>query len=208
MHAISLWRYSPRDVHHPLPPDHVEAPTGPEWVHEIKHDGYRLIVRRDGQGVRLYTRRGFNWSGRFQLIVEAMRRLRVRSVTIDGEVVVCGEDGRPNFDLLHDRCHDRVAVLIGFDLLELDGDDWRPRPLEQRKAKLAKLVSRAASGIHFNEHINGDGAVIFDHACRLGLEGIVSKRRDLPYRSGRSKCWVKIKNPASPAMARIEDGTW
>jgi len=137
-----------------LPTQSKRPPSGAEWVHEIKHDGYRLIVRRDGHGVRAYTRRGFNWSGRFPLIVEAVRRLKVRSATIDGEVVVCGEDGRPTFDLLHDRCHDHVAVLIGFDLLERDGDDWRPRPLEQRKAKLAKPVSRAASGIHFNEHIS------------------------------------------------------
>jgi len=77
-----------------------------------------------------------------------------------------------------------------------------------RKAKLANLVRRSAGGIHFNEHLDGDGAAIFDHACRLGLEGIVSKRRDLPYRSGRSRCCVKIKNPASPAMMRVEEGTF
>src|SRR5215218_7300460 len=84
-----------------LPTRANRVATGPEWVHEIKHDGYRLIVRRDGDRVRLYTRRGYNWSGRYPLIIDAIRRLKVRSVVIDGEAVVCGEDGRSDFDKLH-----------------------------------------------------------------------------------------------------------
>ena len=170
-----------------LPTPSKRAPTGPEWVHEIKHDGYRLIVRRDGDRVRLYTRRGFNWSHRFPLIVEAVRGLKARSVVIDGEAVVCDASGIPSFDMLHSKGHDGAAVLFAFDLIALDGDDLRQRPLEERKAKLARLLSRVRGGIHFNEHIEGDGAIVFEHTCRMGLEGIVSKRRDLPYRSGRSK---------------------
>ena len=99
------------------------------------------------------------------------------------------------------------VFLYAFDLLELNGDDYRQRPLEKRKSKLEKLLARS-NGIRFSEHIDGDGEVIFEHACKMGLEGIVSKRRDFPYRSGRVKSWVKIKNPDSPAMLRIEDGSW
>ena len=107
-----------------VPTPSKRAPTGPEWVHEIKHDSYRLIVRRDGRACGSTRAGAFNWSHRFPLIADALRRLKARSATIDG--VVCGQDGRPDFDLLHDRCHDEVAILIAFDLLELDGDDWRP----------------------------------------------------------------------------------
>ena len=94
-----------------------------------------------------------------------------------------------------------------FDLLELNGKDYRQHPLEQRKAKLEKLLARIR-GSRFSEHLEGDGETIFEQACKLGLEGIVSKRRDFTYRSGRSKCWVKIKNPASPAVLRIQEGSW
>jgi bifunctional non-homologous end joining protein LigD len=189
-----------------LPTPKKRAPDGSEWVHEIKHDGYRLIVRRDGNRMKLYTRRGYNWSDRFPLIVQALARLRVQSVIIDGEAVVCDDNGLSNFDKLHSQGYDHQVVLYAFDLIELDGDDWRPRPLEKRKARLAKLLR--GDGIYLSEHLAGDGAIIFEHACRMGLEGVVSKRRDFPYRSGRSKCWIKVKNPASPAMLRVRDGTW
>jgi bifunctional non-homologous end joining protein LigD len=103
---------------------------------------------------------------------------------------------------------DHEAVLYAFDLLEHDGDDLRPLPLSDRKAHLQRLLDRNDPRILFNEHIAADGAVVFDHACRMGLEGIVAKRLDMPYRSGKAKCWVKVKNPKSPAMLRVEDGTW
>ena len=95
-----------------------------------------------------------------------------------------------------------------FDILELDGIDLRPAPLEYRKKRLRSLLGKRKSGIVFNEHIEGDGADIFKHACKLGLEGIVSKRRDLAYRSGRVRSWLKIKNPKAPAALRIEQGTF
>jgi bifunctional non-homologous end joining protein LigD len=183
------------------------APAGRDWVHEIKHDGYRLMVRRQGARVRLFTRRGFDWSHRFPLIVEAAGSLRVSSISIDGEAVVCGDDGVSDFDRLHSQGWDGAVFLYAFDVLEIDGDDLRQEPLERRKARLEKVLARAGAGIQFNEHADLDGATVFAAACKMGLEGIVSKRRDFPYRSGRSKGWVKVKNPASPAMLRV-GGAW
>jgi ATP-dependent DNA ligase len=120
------------------------------------------------------------------------------SATIDGEAVCCDDTGVAVFEKLHSRAHDDQAFLYAFDLLELDGQDWRPRSLEERKSKLKQLLASARAGIQFNEHIEGDGATVFAHACKLGLEGIVSKHREHPYRSGPSKAWLKIKNPAAP----------
>jgi bifunctional non-homologous end joining protein LigD len=97
------------------------------------------------------------------------------------------------------------VILYAFDLLELDGEDWRPRPLEERKAQLAKLLATAPAGIQYSEHLEGDGAAIFAHACKLGAEGIVSKHREHPYRSEPSKAWLKTKNPAAPGVTRFED---
>jgi bifunctional non-homologous end joining protein LigD len=140
--------------------------------------------------------------------VEALGRLKVSSITLDGEAVVCNENGASDFDKLHSKGYDDQVVLYAFDLLEVNGDDWRPRPLEERKAKLAKLLARVTDGIYFNEHLSCEGVQMFDHVCRMGLEGIVSKRRDFPYHSGRTKSWIKVKNPASPAMLRVKDGSW
>jgi bifunctional non-homologous end joining protein LigD len=184
-----------------------KAPSGSAWVHEIKHDGYRLVARRDGNRVRLYTRRGYDWSAEYPWIVEALRSLRVRSIIVDGEAVWVGKDGRSDFDKLHSRAHDQQVFLYAFDLLELNGEDYRQHPLEKRKAKLEKMLART-QGMRFSEHLDEDGETMFQHACKMGLEGIVSKRRDFPYRSGRTKSWVKTKNPCSPAMLRIRDGSW
>ena len=179
------------------------APTGPQWVHEIKHDGYRIIARKIGDRVQLLTKGGHDWAMRYPYIVEATRTLKVRSAVIDGEAVVCGPDGVTDFERLHSRAYDHAAFLYAFDLLELDGEDLRPAPLDQRKARLAKLIRN--SGIALSEHTEGDGAEIFRFVCEMGLEGIVSKRRDMPYRAGPSKMWLKIKNPKSPAMLRLND---
>jgi bifunctional non-homologous end joining protein LigD len=121
--------------------------------------------------------------------------------------VVCGKDGKSDFDKLLSGAHDASVFLYAFDLIELNAEDLRPAPLEHRKAKLEKLLARS-DGIRFSEHLDGDGAMIFEHACKLGLEGIVSKRRELPYRSSRCQAWVKIKNPSSLAVLRIQNGTW
>jgi bifunctional non-homologous end joining protein LigD len=134
--------------------------------------------------------------------------LPVRSCLIDGEAVVCNERGLAVFDLIRGYRHDAAAVLCAFDLLELDGRDLRRMPIEERKGILAKLLSHPHEGIDFNEHCTGDGAIIFKHACALGCEGIVSKRLGSPYRSGRTNPWLKVKNPAAPAVAREAEEEW
>jgi bifunctional non-homologous end joining protein LigD len=144
----------------------AKPPFGPDWVHEIKHDGYRLIVRRDGKAVRLFTRRGYDWTDRYPAIARAAAKLRAMSFTIDGEAVVAGADGIAIFDALHRRGTVTDAMLYAFDLVELDGKDLRPQPLGDRKAKLAKLLARAPVGIIFNEHTDEDGVVVFRHACK------------------------------------------
>jgi bifunctional non-homologous end joining protein LigD len=211
-----LWRVSsprlyPAGFIEPcLPTVRSKPPSGPEWIHEVKADGYRLMVRREGKRVRLFTRRGHDWTRRFGELAEAINSIpRISSLTIDGEACVCGSDGVPVFALLHSGSYDSAVVLYAFDLLELNGTDLRTEPLKRRKAKLAKLLEKAdPSRLGYTDHAEEDGAAIFRHACKLGLEGIVSKRRDFPYRSGRCKAWVKVKNPTSPAMMRIDDRTF
>jgi bifunctional non-homologous end joining protein LigD len=185
----------------------AKPPAGPDWVHEIKHDGYRLIVRRDGAAVRLFTRRGHDWTDRYPAVAAAAGKLRARSFIMDGEAVVVGVDGVAVFDALHRRRKASDALLYAFDLLELDGEDLRPLPLSARKAKLARLLARKPVGIVFNEHTEEDGATVFRHACKLGFEGIVSTRLTAPCRSGPSRDWIKVKNPERPAMRRAREGT-
>jgi bifunctional non-homologous end joining protein LigD len=177
-------------------------------VHEIKHDGYRLQVRRDGGVVRLFTRKGYDWSDRYPAIAVTAMKLRAQSFTLDGEACVCGTDGVAVFDALHRRGTVREAMLYAFDLLELDGEDLRGLPLGDRKKRLARLLGKRRIGIVLSEHTDEDGALIFRQACKLGLEGIVSKRLSAPYRSGPSRDWVKIKNPNSPAMIRAREAEW
>jgi bifunctional non-homologous end joining protein LigD len=192
-----------------LPTSAKQPPSGAEWLHEIKHDGFRVIACKEGERVKLYTRPGNDLTYRFPLIVEALAKLRSRSCIIDGEAVVCREDGIASFDRIRNRRHDASAFLYAFDLIELDGDDLRREPLEVRRVTLASLLARAASGLRFNEHMeHQDGALVFAHACKLGLEGIVSKRKDSPYRSGRSPDWIKSKNPNAPAVRREAEEDW
>jgi bifunctional non-homologous end joining protein LigD len=182
-----------------LPTKTDKLPSGSDWLHEIKHDGFRIIARKKGAQVRLYSRPGNDLTHRFPLIVEALARLRSRSGIIDGEAVACDDNGVASFNLVRYRHHDESVFLYAFDLIELNDDDLRPDPLEARKATLETILAKAASGIRFNEHIEGDGETVFRHACKLGLEGIVSKRKDSAYRSGRSPDWLKMKNANAPA---------
>jgi bifunctional non-homologous end joining protein LigD len=191
-----------------IPTRAYKAPVGPDWVHEVKHDGYRLQVRRDGDAVRLFTRRGYDWSGRYPAIVMTAMQLRATSFTLDGEAVVCGPDGVAIFDALHRRGTVTEAMLYAFDLLELDGEDLRQIPLLTRKRRLARLLGGRRLGIVLSDHTDDDGAAIFRQACRMGLEGIVSKRLSAPYRSGQSRDWLKVKNPDSPAMIRAREAEW
>jgi bifunctional non-homologous end joining protein LigD len=140
--------------------------------------------------------------------VESLARLRSRSCIVDGEAVACDDNGVASFDLVrHHRANDSV-FLYAFDLIELNGDDMRRDPLQVRKATLASILAKARPGIRFNEHIEGDGPTVFAHACNLGLEGIVSKRKDSAYRSGRSPDWLKMKNPSAAAVTREAEEDW
>jgi bifunctional non-homologous end joining protein LigD len=144
---------------------------------------------------------------RVPTIANALAALRVKSVTLDGEGVVCREDGVSDFDRLRTavgRLGSRDAFLYAFDLLEINGTDLRRDAWHVRRSTLASLLRRAGHGIQLSDHLDGaDGGAVFGHACKLGLEGIVAKRRDRPYRSGRSPDWIKVKNPDAPAATRI-----
>jgi bifunctional non-homologous end joining protein LigD len=134
--------------------------------------------------------------------------LVIRSFLIDGEAIVTGDDGLAVFDLIRRQQHGGAAVLCAFDLIELDGADLRRVPIEHRKQKLARLVRTPRPGIVLNDHYDGDGDIVFEHACKLGREGIVSKRLGSTYRSGRSPHWVKVKNPKAPAVKREAEEDW
>jgi bifunctional non-homologous end joining protein LigD len=191
-----------------LPTKAHTLPSGGLWLHEIKHDGFRIIARKDDERVRLYSRPGNDFTRRFPLIVDALSRPRSRSCIIDGEAVACDDNGLASFERIRYRHHDGDVFLYAFDLIELNGDDMRRDPLEVRKATLRSMLAKAGLGLRFNEHLEGDGPTVFAHACKMGLEGIVSKRKDSPYRSGRSPDWLKMKNPTAPAVKREEDEEW
>jgi bifunctional non-homologous end joining protein LigD len=140
-----------------LPTKATALPLGAVGVHEIKHDGFRVIARKDGSGAKLYSRPGNDLTHRFPLIVETLTRLRSRSCIIDGEAVACDENGIASFNRIGYRKHDDTILLYAFDLIELNGDDLRRDPLEVRKATLANVLAKAGPGIRFNEHIEGDG---------------------------------------------------
>jgi bifunctional non-homologous end joining protein LigD len=134
--------------------------------------------------------------------------LRSRSCVIDGEAVACDDNGVASFDLIRYQRANESIFLYAFDLIEQNGDDLRRDPLEIRKAALVSVLAKAGPGIRFNEHMEGDGPTVFAHACKLGLEGIVSKRRDTAYRSGRSPDWLKMKNSNAPAVTREAEEDW
>jgi ATP-dependent DNA ligase len=178
------------------------------WLHEIKHDGFRVIARKTGKRVTLYSRPGNDLTCRFPLIVEALAKLPSRSCIVDGEAVACGDDGIANFERIRRRRNDDSVFLYAFDLIELNGDDLRHDPLTARKALLGNLLASPGPGLRLNEPVGDDGPVVFKHACKLGLEGIVSKRKDSHYLSGRSRHWIKSKNPNAPAVKREAEETW
>ena len=143
---------------------------------------------------------------RYPWIVEAALKNRIKQFVIDGEAVVLGVDGIPDFNALHSRKHDEEVQLYAFDILTLDGEDLRPLPLSLRKTNLARLLARRPDGIFVAPFEQGEiGPDLFRAACNMGLEGLVSKRVDRPYRGGRSPDWVKVKNRKHPAMERVKD---
>src|SRR5207247_4132560 len=149
-----------------LPSPAKAPPSGPGWLHEIKHDGFRILARRDSAGARLITRAGNDFSSRFPFIAMAVGKLPVRSCLIDGEAIVCDENGLAVFELIRGHRTLASAVHCAFDLLELDGDDLRRQPIEKRKSMLAKLRRGSLLSIVFNEHFEQDGAIVFREACR------------------------------------------
>jgi ATP-dependent DNA ligase len=191
-----------------LPSRAFRLPSGPFWIHEIKHDGYRLMVRREGVRVRCFTKNGYDWTARFPAIVDAALRLKAQSFLIDGEAVIPRHDGMSDFRALRSRASHQ-AVLYAFDLLLDEDADLRDLALIERKRRLARLLGRARRrAIRLVEHLTNDGATVFEQVCRIGLEGIVSKRTDAPYRSGPSKTWLKSKNPMSEAVRREREEEW
>ncbi|MFZ5782824.1 MAG: DNA ligase D [Pseudomonadota bacterium] len=178
-----------------------QAPSGKGWVHEIKHDGYRLQAHLENGRVTLFSRQGLDWTDRFPGIASAFAALPAKLAVIDGEVVVQTAAGVASFPMLVDALkHGGGDMLFhAFDLLHLDGHDLRAAPLAARKQALAKLLSAEPAGgrLRYSEHIAGDGAAVFRHASRLGLEGIVSKQAASPYRSGRVGSWLKVKSHRS-----------
>jgi bifunctional non-homologous end joining protein LigD len=176
----------------------AEAPSGAGWLHEVKLDGYRIQARLDHGEVRLLTRRGLDWKDKFPNIAAAVAKLPAETALLDGELVVEDESGISSFSALQAdlkaRRHDRF-VYYAFDLLHLDGVDLTRGPLTQRKAALARLLERAKRDglIRLSEHLQDEGALVLRQACRMKLEGIVSKRPDAPYASGRSDDWIKAK---------------
>ena len=173
-------------------------PEGDQWLHEIKFDGYRIGCIIENGTVRLITRKGNDWTEQFPEVVAAARKLPVTDALIDGEVAMLMPDGRSSFEALQQALAGSTSraplVYLVFDVLRIDGTPTTRLALEERKALLKKIVGRRKTGrIRYVDHVEGHGDVLLDHAAQLGLEGIVSKRRDLPYYAGRHDSWRKIK---------------
>jgi len=182
----------------PLLPTLVnDVPEGDDWQHEIKHDGYRSQIVINQDRARAFSRNGHDYSAQFQTIVDAARRLGCTSAIVDGETVVQDQQGRSDFHALRSAIHSQQHRLIfyAFDLLHLNGQDLRRVSLRERRAALADLIGEhdPAWPIQFSEAIVGNGAAVLAQACARELEGIVSKKLDSRYRSGRSASWLKVK---------------
>jgi bifunctional non-homologous end joining protein LigD len=172
-----------------------EPPAGTEWLHEPKLDGYRLLCRVDGGDVELITRRGNDWTDRFPGVAKAAGDLPCRTALLDGEAVVFDSRGITDFQRLQNAIAraDPAIVLVAFDLLHLDGWDLRGASLRERKTLLSALLEEQTDPLRYGEHVEERGDVFFREVCRLGLEGIVSKRAADPYREKRTRSWLKVK---------------
>jgi bifunctional non-homologous end joining protein LigD len=173
------------------------VPTGPSWLHEVKYDGYRIIARKAGDDITLFSRSGLDWTVRFPAIAQALLSLPADIALVDGEVAFVLPTGITDFKSLQEHIDTPNPAIryFAFDLLNLDGKDWRKKPLNERRAQLAKLL--ATKGVSdfliYADYVEGAGTEFYAQACVAGLEGIVSKRADRPYVSGRGKDWLKIK---------------
>jgi bifunctional non-homologous end joining protein LigD len=184
--AISVKARYPGFIEPALATSADKVPSGTRWIHEIKFDGYRVQVHiKDGK-VKVYTRRGNDWTNRFRKIASDSFEINAGSAIIDGEVVVPGPNGLSDFSVLQNELKGRSTkiVLVGFDLLYLSGHDLRRLPLAERKAHLKQLV--AGTEVQFSDSFELDGQEMYQHACKVGLEGVVSKVRDSAYVSGEA----------------------
>ncbi|TJV51174.1 MAG: DNA ligase [Mesorhizobium sp.] len=180
----------------PLEPIQVETPpVSDDWLHEIKYDGFRTQLILDWAGARAFTRTGIDWSKRYWPVIAAAEKLPAKSFIIDGEMIAPDPDGTPNFQAMHSRMawNAEQLAFVAFDILHLDGQNLRDRPLIDRKAILWSLVKPAKDIIQYSDHVEGNGAAFFEAVDKMGLEGMVSKRRESPYRSGKLDFWVKTK---------------
>src|SRR5436189_5137412 len=168
-----------------------KVPSGDRWLHEIKFDGYRVQLHIANDDIKIFTRRGLDWTKRFKKIVADAYLINAGSAIIDGEVVVPAEDGTTDFSVLQNELKGKSTkiVMVAFDLLYLNGYDLQKLPLVERKAHLKKLIAK--TDIQFSESFETDGTEMYRHACSVGLEGVVSKVRDSRYISGRTNDWVK-----------------
>jgi len=184
-----------------------DAPAGDKWLHEIKYDGYRAIAATAGGKVAIYTRTGLDWSDRFASLVQPLADLPCRAALIDGEICVLDEEGRSDFGALQDALGRGNGGLLyyAFDLLSLDGKDLKKEPQIKRKEKLAKLLEDMpkAGPVIYSDHIEGHGPEFFERADAMKLEGIVSKLASAPYRSDRTKNWVKTKTKSGEGQEFI-----
>ena len=188
------------------------VPSGERWIHEIKFDGYRVQVHLVNEAVKVFTRRGHDWTNRFQKVANDAWHLKASGAIIDGEIVVPADDGTTDYAVLIKelRGNSNKIVLVAFDLLYLNGCDLRKVPLLQRKAALKKII--AGSDVQFSDSFEIDGREMFTHACKVGLEGVVSKVRDSIYTSGRGNNWVKKtcaqRETLTIAGFALDDGKW
>jgi DNA ligase D-like protein (predicted ligase) len=175
----------------------VDAPPeGPEWLHEIKFDGYRMHARLDQGAVRLLTRTGLDWTHKYPAIAAAFASFPARQAYLDGELCGVRSDGTTSFSLIQnasDTGNAEALVFFLFDLLHLDGETITARPLGERKERLREVLSHANALLPFSDHQIGRGRAFYDHACALKVEGIVSKRLDAPYAPGNRGLWLKVK---------------
>jgi len=172
------------------------AAEGDQWLHEIKYDGYRMHARLDRGAVKLLTRTGLDWTHKYPAIAKALASLDVRQAYLDGELCGVAPDGITSFSIVQlasDSGNAAALVFFLFDLLHLDGDDLRPRPLIERKEPLAALLANTSSPLHYSDHQLGHGRAFHAKACAMSLEGIVSKRADAAYAPGNRSLWLKVK---------------
>jgi bifunctional non-homologous end joining protein LigD len=188
------------------------VPSGERWIHEIKFDGYRVQLHLANEAVTIYTRRGRDWTKRFKKVANDAWHIKAGSAIIDGEVVVPAADGTTDFSVLQNELKGKSSkiVLVAFDLLYLNGRDIRRLPLIQRKAELKKIIS--GTDVQFSESFELEGREMFAHACKIGLEGVISKVRDSPYNSARGNNWVKTtcrqRETLTIAGFALDEGKW